>query len=187
MCFSFEISLGTGIFSWSVGLYLLNNVKLTKKQYHDVIFLLIFSSMQFADAILWYINMEKNNINFFVTSFVIPFILAMQGIFNIYIRKEVNLNSILFNVFTIICVIYIFYRFHGYSRPLCSNKLSSPVWGSNELKNWEIFLFAFYAFYPSSFNILAIITLTFLIDGAFGSMWCAIGNLIAIKYLIMYR
>jgi hypothetical protein len=184
MCFSFEVSLATGLFSWSVGLFLLNNRKLTKRQRQDVIFLLIFSSMQFADAILWYIEMEKNDINFTVTSYVIPTILAMQGIYNIFIRKAIN--SIYFNIFTFVCVIYLFYRFHGYSSPMCSNKLSSPIWGSKELKLWEIALFTFYAFYPDALNITAIIILTLLIKGAFGSMWCAIGNLIAIKYLIYY-
>lgn len=184
MCFSFEVSLATGILSWSIGLYLLNNKKLTPSQRKDVIFLLIFSSMQFADAILWYIKMEKNNINFIVTSFVIPSILAIQGIYNIYFRK--TQHSILFDIFTVICVIYLFYRFHGYSSPLCSNKLSSPIWGSTELKLWEIILFSMYAFYPSIFNICGVIILTLIINGAFGSMWCAIGNIIAIKYLILY-
>lgn len=184
MCFSFEVSLATGIFSWSIGLFLLNNRKLTKRQRQDVIFLLIFSSIQFADAILWYIEMEKNDINFTITSFVIPTILAMQGIYNIFIRKAVD--TLWFNIFTFVCVIYLFYRFHGYSSPLCSNQLSSPVWGSKELKSWEILLFAYYAFYPNIFNVFVVILLTLTLEGAFGSMWCAIANLMAIKYLIYY-
>ena len=53
MCFSFEVSLATGLFSWSIGLFLLTK-KLTKQARLNVYFLLIFSSMQFADAILWY-------------------------------------------------------------------------------------------------------------------------------------
>ena len=28
--------------------------------------------MQFVDAILWYINVERNNINYITTSFIIP-------------------------------------------------------------------------------------------------------------------
>ncbi len=183
MCFSFEVSLATGIFSWSIGLYLLTQ-KLNKIQKQNVIFLLIFSSMQFADAILWYIEMEKNNTNFIVTSLVIPSILTLQGLFNIYCLK--TKPTIWLNIFTIICIIYLYYRFHGYSSPLCSNNLSSPVWGSIELKYWEILLFTTYTFYPSIINISAIILLTFIINGAFGSMWCAIGNIIAIKYLILY-
>ena len=51
MCFSFEVSLATGLFSWSIGLFLLTK-KLTKQACLNVS--LIFSSMQFADAILWY-------------------------------------------------------------------------------------------------------------------------------------
>ena len=62
MCFSFEVSLFTGLFSWSVGLFLLQK-NLNTIERNKILFLLIFSSMQFVDAILWYIKMKKNIIN----------------------------------------------------------------------------------------------------------------------------
>ena len=89
MCFSLEASLSAGVGSWVIGLYLLTK-KLTTTQKHNVIFLLIFSSMQFADAILWYIKMKKNNINYIVTSFVIPFILSLQIIYNMFFINKIN-------------------------------------------------------------------------------------------------
>ena len=84
MCFSFEASITTVIISWSIGFFLLSRT-LDDYQRKNVIFLLIFSSMQIADSILWYINMKKNRINYIVTSVLIPFILGLQIFYNIFI------------------------------------------------------------------------------------------------------
>ena len=105
MCFSFEISLLTGIFSWSVAFYLLKK-PLTTIQRQNVIMLLIFSSVQFADAILWYIKMKKNNVNYVVTSLIIPIILSLQIIYNIYVIN--NINNTYVNIIIFILVIYVF-------------------------------------------------------------------------------
>ena len=77
MCFSFQASIGTFIVSWSISIYLLNK-KLTSDQRHNVIMLMIFSSMQALDAILWYVKMKKNVINYIITSFAIPLVLLLQ-------------------------------------------------------------------------------------------------------------
>jgi len=58
MCFSFQVSLGTFITSWSIAIFLLNQ-KLSQHEYQDVILLMIFSSMQLVDAILWYNKNKK--------------------------------------------------------------------------------------------------------------------------------
>ena len=57
MCFSFEISIITFIISWSISLYLLNKGLSNDKKQH-IIFLMIFSSIQLTDAILWYNKMQ---------------------------------------------------------------------------------------------------------------------------------
>ena len=77
MCFSFEVSIGTFLVSWGISIYLLNK-GLNIKQKQNIIFLMIFSSIQLADAILWYNGMKKNNINYITTSFIIPLILSLQ-------------------------------------------------------------------------------------------------------------
>ena len=46
MCFNFEVSLGTFIFSWSSSIYLLTQKKLTTKQHHNVVFIMIVALMQ---------------------------------------------------------------------------------------------------------------------------------------------
>ena len=183
MCFSFEISLLTGIFSWSVAFYLLKK-PLTIRQRQNVIMLLIFSSIQFADAILWYIKMKKNNINYVVTSLIIPIILSLQIIYNIYVRN--NINNTYVNIFIFIYILYLFVRFNGYSTSLCSNKLSSPIWASNEIKLWELIIFAYLLTYPQIYYIIPVLFIPLFFAGAYGSMWCAIANIIAVYFLLTY-
>ena len=104
MCFSFEVSIGTFIFSWSISLFLLSK-NLNNHQINNIIFLMIFSSIQLADAILWYINLKKNYINYFITSFVIPFILSLQIIYNLFIINKIkNPLVCLFVIFYIILI-----------------------------------------------------------------------------------
>ena len=188
MCFSFEVSITTFIISWSIAFHLLNK-NLTLKHRKNVIMLMIFSSMQIVDVILWYIKMEKNNINYLVTSFLLPFILSLQLYYNVFVRNK-NSNKFM-KALTIIGCIYLFIRFNGYSVSLCDNKLSSPIWSSNEIKVWEFILFAIFILYPNWKLILLIIfillpILHIFVGGSYGSMWCAIANIIALYYLYKY-
>ena len=84
MCFSFKVSLATFVFSWSSCIYLLNK-GLTDKNRKSVIFLMIFSSMQASDAILWYTGVKKNIVNYLTTSALIPIILSLQVLYNVFI------------------------------------------------------------------------------------------------------
>ena len=188
MCFSFEVSLVTFFISWSISFYLLQK-NLTTQQMHYIYVLLIYSSMQLADSILWYNNMRRNNINYYVTSFMIPFILSLQVYYNLFIYN--NIKNIYAKVFFIIVTLYIFYRFNGYSSSICDNKLSSPIWGSNEIKLWEILIFIGLVFYPTC-GLGCITSLIFVfiaymfLNGAYGSLWCAFANLIAVYYLLTF-
>jgi hypothetical protein len=164
MCFSFEVSIGTFITSWGISLYLLNKKKLNSQQINDIYFLMIFSTMQLTDAILWFIKMKKNIINYIVTSLFIPLILSAQILFNLY-----------------------------YSTSICDNYLTSPIWASNEIKFWEFLMFALLIFYPKLDNLflLSVIFIFFpllyiFMDGAYGSLWCAVANIVAFKYLLTY-
>lgn len=188
MCFSFEVSLGTFITSWTISLYLLTK-KLSVKQKHNVIFLMILSSMQALDAILWYIKMKKNTINYVITSFFIPLFLCIQVYYNILVRN--NFKDPLTILFLIIGTIIMFIKFNGYSVSLCNNKLASPIWGNSEIKLWEFCVFSILIFYPNwnyifMVNVLLLPFLHFYVGGAYGSLWCAIANIVAFKYLIQY-
>jgi len=164
---------------------------------------MIFSSMQLSDAILWYTGMKKNTINYLTTSVLIPLILSLQVLYNIYIRnrkknkennknknKNKNKNRII-TVFTSLIILYLFYRFNGYSRPLCSNKLSSPVWASKEIQLWELIVFATIIIYPNwnaiAYTVFIVFPLIFILSGGgYGSLWCAVANILAIYYLYKY-
>ena len=189
MCFSFEVSLGTFAFSWSSALYLLHTKKLSTRAYHNIIKLLIFSTIQLLDAILWWNKMKKNEINFYVTSYLIPLELATQIIYNIYFRNTTN--NLWMHIISIISVLYLFMRFHGYSLSVCDNYLSSPIWGGQELTYIELVTFMILAIYPD-WNIILVGMIAFPImmhvfQGGYGSLWCAVANLWTIYYLYVYR
>jgi len=188
MCFSFEVSISTFIVTWGISLYLLNK-KLDKHQQRNIIFLMILSSIQIVDAVLWYIKMKKNRINYIVTSFILPGILSLQALYNVFIRND-NKNDFI-SIMTIIGCVYLFYRFNGYSKTLCNNYFASPVWGSNEIKLWEFILFAIFIFYPDwkmllSITVIGIVVIHIFAGGAYGSLWCAVANMIAFYYLYKY-
>ena len=188
MCFSFEVSIGTFIVSWSIGLYLLTK-KLKKTYRHNVIFLLIFSSMQLADAILWSSKFKKNSLNYWTTSLLIPFILSLQVLYNLVYRN--NYNNIFTYTLVILTCIYLFVRFNGYTNQLCHNRFASPVWGSNEIKFWEIMMFMLLIMYPNIkgafYTFITLIPLIHIIaGGAYGSLWCAVSNVLAFYFLYKY-
>ena len=193
MCFSFEVSIITFLISWSISLYLLKRGVTTSNK-KEVIFLMIFSSMQLADAILWYHKMKRNNINYLVTSYLIPLLLSLQLMYRVFFVNNSEyikfIDDKLLKIFIFIGICYLFYRFNGYSKSICDNKLSSPVWGSNEINIWELILFAFVLWYPNYSMFIGTLILLFgikiIVGGAYGTLWCAIANLLAFYYLYKY-
>ena len=188
MCFSFRVSLATFVFSWSSCIYLLNK-GLSDNHRKSVVFLMIFSSMQAVDAILWYTGIKRNRVNYLTTSVLIPLILSLQVLYNVYIRNK-NKNKLI-TAFTVFFIGYLFYRFNGYSKPLCNNKLASPIWASKELQLWELVLFATIVLYPFwnvlAFTVFLVLPLIFLLSGGgYGSLWCAVANLVTVYYLYKF-
>ena len=190
MCFSFEVSLGTFLFSWGVSFYLLRK-NLTKYQRQNVIFLMIFSSMQIPDAILWYNKMKKNKINLYTTSYLIPFLLSLQLVYNNFIRLEsYETLDIIVRLMTLYSIYYNFIRYKGYSVASCDSYFSSPIWGGKEIEFHTILWFSFLIFYPhydrAIVGLLSLIVLQFITKSGYGSMWCAIANSVAVYYLYKY-
>jgi len=188
MCFNFEVSISTFIFSWLIGLYLLT--KRLKIEYkNDVIFLLLFSSIQLIDAIFWYNEMKPNMLNYVLTSFILPLLLSLQVLFNMFvINKTTNIFIILF---IIIFILKIFISFYGRYTIKSCNYFSSPLWTSNELDRYLMFVFALLISYGryniSGLFIFSVLILLFLLNiGAIGSMWCAISNILALYYFFKY-
>lgn len=187
MCFNIEVSLGTFIFTWSVCIYLLNK-GLNEKQQQNIIFLMIIGSMQLVDAVLWYNGMKKNKINYIASSFFVPFLLSSLVFYNVFVRND-NKDKFT-SAIAVVISIYFFYKFNGYSTPLCNNKLASPVWASSELKLWEVIPVILFIHYPDklaiflSFFMLLIIRI--FIGGAYGSLWCSLACLASLNYLYNY-
>ena len=183
MCYSFEVSLGTGIASYVLG-YILFQRNLTEKEKQYVTAYLIITSIQFADSILWLSKMEKNLLNYIATSFLIPIILSMQVIYNIYVKNKLQKPHHVFLLASL--SFYIFYRFNGYSKALCNNYFSSPVWGDNEIRLWELLLFTIVCNYPNwdtiAFFLTIILLIKHFINGAIGTWWCFIGALLGLHF-----
>jgi hypothetical protein len=133
MCWSIEVSLLTGIFSYCVSFYAwMRNYKYDR---WAAVILFTFSSIQFAEAILWYDNSinglhANSKTNLFVTKFLIPFILALEPLAMIYgasLYTYVDKN--LFVMYIIIsCCIFIS-LLSGYNYTKISKK-GHLQWGS---------------------------------------------------------
>jgi len=182
------VSLGTGIFSWTIALFLLSKNP-TNTQHNKLIFLLLFSSIQFADAILWWNKMEKNSINYITTSVLIPLILSAQIVCNVYYMG--GFNNRYLDIMVLGVIASIFYTLNGYSIPSC-NRFGSPKWGNYNIKPYEALLFLFLITVSSNINIYSVVShtipliLAYLYMSGLGSGWCAIANIFSIIYLYSY-
>jgi len=187
MCYSFEVSLLGGILTYILGFIILQR-KLNVKERQYVYFLFIFSSIQFADALLWYSGMKKNNLNYYTTSILIPLILSIQVLFNFYIINKFKNPLII--IFSILLTIYFFYYFNGYSKPFCRNNLSSPIWGGSDISILGAFIFAIMIFYPNwkiiLYSIIIITLIKIIIKGSIGSWWCFISIFFSVIYYFVF-
>ena len=185
MCYNLELSLGTGIGAYIVS-YILFQRNLTEKNKKIITMFMIFSTMQFADSLLWISNMKKNMLNYVTTSLIIPSLLILQIVYNIYVINEINHPFL--NIFILIFAIHIFYNINGYSTPLCSNNYSSPVWGNYKINMLEIVIFAALVSFPNWKVFLMLLALAIMIKyyfkGAIGSWWCFINAFLGIFYYL---
>ena len=76
MCWNLEVSLLTGCYSWIISIYAIKRGHKYDKWF--ALILMTFSSIQFADSLLWLDNEEKSELNYLVTKYLIPFLLALQ-------------------------------------------------------------------------------------------------------------
>ena len=195
MCFSFEVSLGTFIITWFISLYLLNK-NLTMNEYHNVIFIMLFSTMQLIDAVFWYTNMKKSNLNYILTSYIIPLLLSMQIIYNIFIINK-NVNIYIKLISLLVCI-YLFYVFNGLYTVNSNNILSSPRWGGSETNMIYAFIIIFFiliSYGRIGFKgdklchlLIGLLTLiiTFTFTGGYTSIWCALACSLSFYYLYKY-
>ena len=139
---------------------------------------MIFSSMQIPDAILWYNKMKKNKVNLYTTSYLIPFLLSLQLVYNNFIRLSNETLDIIVRLMTLYAVYNMFIRYRGYSTASCDSYFSSPVWGGKELEWYILFIFGLLISYPDISRIISVLTALLIsqliTNSGYGSLWCAI-------------
>ena len=92
MCINKEVSLGTFISSWTIGIYIFNRNKDLDRM--NGLFLLTFSTMQFVEFLLWVIKEKglfNTDYNWYISLFI-PLVLILQPI-NLYIGKNIHENN----------------------------------------------------------------------------------------------
>ena len=206
MCHSFEASASAGLFSYASAFILLNrNISYDR---WFALFILSFSSIQWAEAILWK-NLDNFTINEAMTSWGIPIILASEGIFGLIGASLYNdVNIYLWITYIIIALFIIFFT--------NKNKTTTVVDGSlrwntdkcnvnnNEQDNLNItkylpyILFAIYISLPFFLYMDNGLDKFVMISGIFGlllysmiyhsstisSNWCYYANLLSLYALL---
>ncbi len=117
MCWSFEVSLLSGMFSYIVATYLwIRNYK-NDRMFSIGIF--TFSSIQWCDALLWHDLKSRNDseLNRTITNYIIPFIFSIEAISLIYgahiIGKSIPKSEL---------IVYIIWSIFMFSTHLNNNK-----------------------------------------------------------------
>lgn len=179
MCFSFRVSIATGVVCWMTALIKLSTSNDDAIR-HRAIFLLIYSSVQYADAILW-AHPTHDMVNKWTTSYLVPALLSTQLLYNAHVQRT---DSMLPYIPAVALSAYMFWRLHGYTTPACCT-LKSPVWGGSEFHAWEFGVFSFLVLYPSwgtwAMSIVLISTIALTTSGGYGSMWCSLACLEAVR------
>ena len=99
---------------------------------------MLYSTVQIPDAILWKIKLKKNNINYIITSYIIPILLSLQILYNVfYINNE---SSKFIHLISICFIIYLFIKLNGYSTQLCNGK-NNTLYGHQTSLNYEELIF----------------------------------------------
>ena len=192
MCWSYEVSLFTGLFSYVVAGLLYRRDKNYDKWL--AMFIFVFSTIQWLEAILWK-NTGINNINYYITKYAIPFVLSIEGITALYgasLYKPVPTELfVIYFVYTVL----IFY--------LCMNNFNYTKISTNNLQ-WtqqqNILIGAIYAVFLALPFVLYMdgITKYIIVGGIIGTLlysiilyqhawhsnWCFFANIVNIVLLL---
>lgn len=192
MCWSYEVSVMAGSFSYLIALYLwLRNID-EDRWLSIVIF--TFSTIQWCDAILWK-NLNNDNVNSVITSLV-PLIFALEPLSVIlgakYVGYDVsNLEIVIYIIYA--CIIYS--TKSAYTETILSQN-QSLVYGPDPqfLSALSFLCFGLYPlikYYPHSLSKLLFITIliggwtySYLKTDSFTSNWCLYSNLVSVVALM---
>ena len=191
MCWSYEVSVMTGAFSYLIALYLwLRNLN-NDRWLSIVIF--VFSTIQWCDAILWK-NLDNDSINKMVTH-VIPFIFALEPLSVLLGAKYVGYNVT--NVEILIYIIYagIIYKLNPVNKTVLSEQNSLFYGPNSKLPSALVFLvsvlYPIIKYYPVDNSRLVFISVlvagwcySYFNTDSFSSNWCLYSNLLSAAALM---
>src|ERR1044071_765293 len=194
MCWSFEISLITAIFSYTIALYLwFRNFQNDK---WNAALLFVVSSIQFWEALIWSKNGNPSNLVAFAIIVGIPLTLASEPLISLFGSELVGIkpdfaDKIIYIAFFIILFILLVSS-NSYPNVIRNGSIQYHKNDSSPICYWIFFAFLVYPFLkygePKKFYIIMSLFVGFLLFISFfkpsvGSYWCLYGNLIAIILL----
>jgi hypothetical protein len=195
MCWSLEVSVITGLVSYSIALYLW--MRNDGPDQWLAITLFTFSTIQWAEALLWY-DEDKNKLesksclNKITTQYAIPIILASEGLANLYgaYLAGHNVNNQTFAIYICITIMY-FMWINKRSTATTLSKEHNLKWFSDNsiiecLVFFLILTYPFFKYYENTTSLTLIIVSVFLLlmysftKDSFGSNWCFLANILSI-------
>jgi len=203
MCFSFEVSIITGLVSYVIAYYLWKRNLKYDRWFSIIIF--TYSTMQWLDAMLWYDkkhNSTASNLNKFISTYLIPFVIG--AIFLSIIvgakYKKYKIGKVEFSVY-IACAIGIFlvlsngFGLYG-TNTTTINKKCHLDWGIK--RKWSVLSFLFWIvlmilplrFIETKAKVVVAIAviipllLVYTTKYSIGSLWCALANSLSLLVLL---
>jgi len=194
MCWSFEVSVLTGLISYSIALYIwLRNIK--NDRWHAII-LLTFSSIQWMDAVLWK-SKQSSKLSLLTITYFIPFILALEPVSSLYgayyTNKNIDKSDMILYLFVFLFLFISLSKGAQKTGFITSEGIRYSIYQSS----FSYWVYAFLLLYPfikysteNTFNIITIIVVCFGLfiaqitsPNTVGSHWCLYGNIAAIFFL----
>ncbi|AYV81783.1 MAG: hypothetical protein Harvfovirus61_6 [Harvfovirus sp.] len=196
MCWSFEVSLLSGLFSYTVGFYLwLRNYQ--NDRWHAIL-LFVFTAIQFWEAGLWWCkNNNKMNAPYVLlaVTFLIPLTLALEPVASLYgahyLGKNIDTYDIMIYIGVFIYLFYTLIKDNPYPNVIRNDGIeySKP---STDDSQFPLIIFLCLVVYPllkySDFNkfyilmtviLFTTLCLAMLRQHAIASQWCLYSNIFA--------
>jgi hypothetical protein len=194
MCWSFEVSVLTGLISYSIALYIwLRNIK--NDRWHSIL-LFTFSTIQWMDAILWK-SKESSKLSLMTITYFIPFILALEPVSSLYgayyTNKKVDKSDMILYLFVFLGLFITLSKGAQKTGYITKEGIRYSI-DQGIVSYW---IYAFLLLYPfikySTANIFYMITTVVICFGLFiaqmtspntvGSHWCLYGNVASLLFL----
>jgi hypothetical protein len=194
MCWNFEVSIITGITSYTIAAYLWAR-NFRNDRWHAIT-LFTVSTIQFLEAIIWYMHnngSDTSMITWSVIALLIPLVLALEPIATMfgaqYVGKKVSDADKILYVCVFLILLVTLSRNNSFPNIFVDGHIRYQKTETN--KSLCYWIFALLLVYPfmkygefSNFYIIVGIFLALALSASLytkspGSVWCLYGNIIA--------